>query len=64
MAVTGCLADVQRLEKVVEPTGEVLPEHVPMVLAKFAGGCASARTASRVQSGYACAFLTEDDYVC
>jgi len=63
-AVTGRLVDFQRLEQVVEPAGEVLPEHVPMVRVLFAAGCASARTAASGQSGYACAFLTEDDYVC
>jgi hypothetical protein len=58
------LIDFQWLEQVVEPAGEVLPEHGPMVRALFAIGCASARTAARRQSGYACAFLTEDNYVC
>jgi hypothetical protein len=36
VAVTGRLIDVQRLEKVIEAAGEVLPEHVAIVQASFA----------------------------
>jgi hypothetical protein len=36
VAVTGRLIDFQRLEQVIEPAGEVLPEHVAIVQASFA----------------------------